>query len=114
MQTKPHAAKPKKAEARNQHPIYGETGVLSLRASGDGDVPVATNKAAYKRLVQLAGADDTLGIQRLLTSGNVWVIDSGTRVTVIATDWTQFEVRINSGSHAGQSVFVKRDFVWSL
>ena len=57
--------------------------------------------------------NDTAGIQQLMMTGQVWLAKSGTRVKVIGTDWSRFEVRILTGERAGRSGFVLRDFVWS-
>ena len=74
-----------------------------LRTSDGGRIPVAVNEGAYDRLVQLATANDTVGIQQLMTNGTVWLVQTGTRVQVIGTDWKRFEVRILSGELAGRS-----------
>jgi hypothetical protein len=94
-----------------EHPIYGEEGVL--RMDGGSSVPVTTSQAVYDRLQQLANVDDVTGIEQLMMSGNVWMIENGTRVLVIDTDWTRFEVRILEGDRAGSSGFVHRTFVCS-
>lgn len=77
-------------------------------------MPVAANQTAYDRLEQLANAHDTTGIKQLMLAGDVWLLKSGTRVLVINTNWKKFEVRILDGELAGSTVFVKREFVWSL
>ena len=104
--------KPRKPKRSNTHPIYGEAGIL--RAGRNGDVPVAATKESYERLIQLVGANDTMGVQALIDAGYVTMVDVNTEVVVIGTDWSRFEVRIQSGRLAGRSVFVKRDFVWSV
>ena len=95
---------------RNDHPIFGENGVLR---SGDGsEVPVAANQGIYERLQDLADVNDVVGIKQLMGTGNIWLVNSGTRVHVIDTHWMRFEVRILDGNRAGRSGFVKREFVW--
>ncbi|MFH1374783.1 MAG: hypothetical protein ABII79_13420 [bacterium] len=103
--------KPAKKTQSTEHPTLGEKGVL--RAGGSDIVPICVSEAVLKRFQQLADVGDETGIQQLIMAGSLWSVESGTRVHVIGTDWTLFEVRILDGSRAGRSGFVKRDFVWS-
>lgn len=99
------------ARLKAEHPTLGEKGVL--RIDGGSRVPICATQAVRDRLQQLSNVNDVAGIEQLIRLGSIRMVDSGTRVLVIGTDWTLFEVRILDGIRAGHSGFVERDFVWS-
>ncbi len=87
----------------------GSTGVL--RASGNDSVPVAISQVAYDRGCDLAAAKDYDGIEQLLTAGLWYNLDAGTRCRVIDAGFTNSEVRLLDGPHAGEAVFVNADLI---
>ncbi len=94
------------------HLTVGEEGVL--RMAYDGPIPVCATKAVYDRFTTFTVANDLIGIQQLITTDNIWMIERGTHVLVIDMGWTGWlEVRLLDGSRAGYSGFVDYESVWS-
>lgn len=108
--------KPRSSSSRQTtatHITTGEEGVLRM-AGIDDPIPICATKAVLDRFTTLCVANDLIGIQQLITTGNVWMIEKGTHVLVIKTGWTGWlEVRLLDGNYAGYSGFVAYEFVWS-
>jgi hypothetical protein len=86
---------------------------------GDGDVPVARGFLDYLELMKLARAKDDVGAQKLIDSGRVLSVKSGTRVTIldIHTEPTYgrfVEVRVTNGALKGEKVYVGPGFLASM
>ena len=90
---------------RGSTPLPGETFRFS------GDVFACQTENDLDRINTLSVAKDELGLKQMMLQGRLVVITGGTEAKVIDLGFLSTEVRIMSGSLAGQSVFVSTDFV---
>lgn len=82
-----------------------------LRTPKNDDVPMCTTEADYDRVVKLATANDTVGIEQLMREGRAWTVPSGTLCKVIDRGFFKSEVRILEGRRSGISGWVSSDFL---
>jgi|GEM_PF-5654532 len=86
--------------------IAGEVTRLS---SGPGFC--AATRKDYDRMNTLSKAGDETGLVEMLLNGRLYSVKNGTKVRVIETYFTVFEVRVEEGGHAGYSCFVGRSWL---
>jgi len=72
---------------------------------------VAVDLDAESELSKVASSKDSMGMQILLASGRVFIVDDGTKVLVIDRALFLVKVRILEGPHAWQSGWVVHEAV---
>lgn len=88
----------------------------SAKVSVGSDVTLAMvglgiTNADFDELTRLALANDKVGGQRLIDSGRVLVIQSGTKAKIIEMNFTSYRVRIMSGPYTGRDGWVVKEAV---
>lgn len=73
--------------------------------------PVAVDKDTLSRLIQLASADDIVGMRALVIEGRAFNVNNCTKVKVIDRSVSGVEIRIMEGSQFGRSGWVVMEFV---
>jgi TM2 domain-containing membrane protein YozV len=66
----------------------------------------ATNQEVYSRMMDLAGAGDNSGVQRLMAAGLACTLAEGTEVRVIDLGIFTTEIKVESGPYAGDYFIV--------
>jgi hypothetical protein len=90
----------------------GDTGYLYEGGSLTQKIEVSTTKDNMGQLIQLAIADDTLGMAKMVLDGQAFIADPGTQVRVIDISFPDaYEVRIMSGQNYSQSGWLPGEFI---
>jgi hypothetical protein len=84
-----------------------------LKVSKQTQILVASSKETEDRLVKLSVAQDTLGIAKMVLSGEAFFVDVGTKVLVIDSTFALREIRILEGKSMGDSGWVPFEFISS-
>lgn len=84
-----------------------------LRLEGQNEILVATSKENFKKLIKASVAKDTIGMAQMVQSGEVFFVDSGTKVLVIGSAFGSKEIRILEGKSATRSGWVPLEFVFA-
>lgn len=89
------------------------TGTEARIQFGDGQYPawVSEDEQTYKELVAAVTAKDTVGYNKLLYSGKVFEVATGTKVLVLEPGLERSKVRILEGNNSGRSGWVPRQGV---
>lgn len=93
--------------AQEQSALVGDVAYLQSTAP----ILVAPTEVNFDRAMQLAVAHDTTGISKMVLSGDIFTVPSGTQVRVIGKNFPKTEVRIMDGDSAGLSGWVPAEFV---
>ena len=72
---------------------------------------LGVTKESYKEMRKYSQADDQTGLTNMILAETMLVVDSGTKALVIDMGVYEYEVRIKSGTHAGDSGWVASDLV---
>jgi len=80
----------------------GKEGRLAM--PGEGEVPLAINKKAFKDFAKAAIAKDTYGMGELTASGKVFTATNGTRVLVIDTSKILISGRLARYDYTGTMI----------
>ena len=64
---------------------------------------VARTREDLDRLIDLALADDSIGISHMRLAGRIWMVPNGTKCKVIKSGFTVYEVRLMEGRNAAGS-----------
>ena len=87
----------------------GEDGYIST--GGTNPVLVGVTKEYYDEMFKLITAKDNLGVSQMVLDGKVLMVDSGTAIKVIASEFPSTEVRITEGKYIAQSGWVPNEMV---
>lgn len=87
----------------------GEDGYVST--GGTNPVLVAINKSYYEEMFNLITAKDNLGISQMVLDGKVLMVDSGTAIKVIGSEFPSTQVRITEGKYIAQSGWIPNEMV---
>ena len=101
------------APAQTQRNLaVGDTGYLYEGGSLTQEIEVATTKDNLGQLIQLAVANDTLGMAKMIQDGQAFLADPGTQVKVIDISFPDaYEVRILSGQYYSESAWMPGEFI---
>jgi ribosomal protein L40E len=78
--------------------------------SGGPTVLLGVSKGAHDKALQALAVKDNYGLGMLVTSGEVFEIKSGTKVKVIDSSLTLYEVRVIEGPQEGRSGWCLREY----
>ena len=82
-----------------------------IQSSGGNSIMLGVTKESYKEMRKYSQADDQTGLTNMILAETMFVVDSGTKALVIDMGVYEYEVRIKSGTHAGDSGWVASDLV---
>jgi hypothetical protein len=87
----------------------GQNGILT-RGSGTTS-PVSTTKDIMDKFFKAYRINDTYEIGALVSSGQVFLVNHGTKVLVIDSGQYVLKVRILEGEHRGKAGWVPHEYV---
>lgn len=85
--------------------------VTTLEGSIIDGIAVVPYKFDFERLTDLSVAGDTRGIERMILTGQILMVEHDTEVRIIQRRFSGYEVRIEEGLFEGQSGWVVENCV---
>lgn len=110
-----HASTASAPPQEEQRPSIGDIAYLRIPWAPSKAVLAADTTDDFNEMSKLIGANDSVGVAKMVIDGQVYTLDPNTEVRVIDSSFQTYQlvyqVRIMSGANFGDAAWVQGDFV---